>query len=44
VRLGEGTGAVAALPLLFMATRVLAEMSTHEQAGVAGPLTPPPAD
>jgi nicotinate-nucleotide--dimethylbenzimidazole phosphoribosyltransferase len=44
VRLGEGTGAVAALPLLFMATRVLAEMSTHEQAGVTGPLTPPPAD
>ncbi|SDZ12023.1 nicotinate-nucleotide--dimethylbenzimidazole phosphoribosyltransferase [Amycolatopsis xylanica] len=42
IRLGEGTGAVAALPLLFMATRVLAEMSTHDQAGVAGPLTPPP--
>jgi nicotinate-nucleotide--dimethylbenzimidazole phosphoribosyltransferase len=37
IRLGEGTGAVAALPLLFMAARVLAEMSTHDQAGVAGP-------
>lgn len=40
VRLGEGTGAVAALPLLMMATRVLAEMATHEQAGVSGPLIP----
>jgi nicotinate-nucleotide--dimethylbenzimidazole phosphoribosyltransferase len=44
VRLGEGTGAVAALPLLFMAARVLAEMSTHGQAGVSGPLSPAPAD
>ena len=44
VRLGEGTGAVAALPLLFMAARVLAEMSTHEQAGVSRPLTPVPVD
>lgn len=42
VRLGEGTGAVAALPLLMMATRVLAEMATHEQAGVTGPLIPAP--
>ncbi|WP_370943212.1 nicotinate-nucleotide--dimethylbenzimidazole phosphoribosyltransferase [Amycolatopsis sp. cg5] len=42
IRLGEGTGAVAALPLLFMATRILAEMSTHDQAGVSGPLTPAP--
>ncbi len=42
VRLGEGTGAVTALPLLMMATRVLAEMATHEQAGVTGPLTPAP--
>ncbi|WP_158894988.1 nicotinate-nucleotide--dimethylbenzimidazole phosphoribosyltransferase [Amycolatopsis anabasis] len=38
VRLGEGAGAAAALPLLFMATRILAEMATHEQAGVSGPL------
>jgi hypothetical protein len=29
---------------LFMAVRVLAEMSTHEQADVSGPLTPAPAD
>jgi nicotinate-nucleotide--dimethylbenzimidazole phosphoribosyltransferase len=43
VRLGEGTGAVTALPLLFMAARVLAEMSTHEQAGVSGPVIPAPA-
>ncbi|WP_033295554.1 nicotinate-nucleotide--dimethylbenzimidazole phosphoribosyltransferase [Amycolatopsis jejuensis] len=38
VRLGEGTGAVTALPLLMMAARVLAEMTTHEQSGVSGPL------
>lgn len=43
VRLGEGTGAVTALPLVFMATRVLAEMATHEQAGVSGPLIEAPA-
>ena len=43
VRLGEGTGAVTALPLLVMAARVLAETATHEQAGVSGPLTPVPA-
>jgi nicotinate-nucleotide--dimethylbenzimidazole phosphoribosyltransferase len=40
VRLGEGTGAVTALPLLMMASRVLAETATHEQAGVSGPLIP----
>ncbi|MER6767606.1 nicotinate-nucleotide--dimethylbenzimidazole phosphoribosyltransferase, partial [Amycolatopsis sp. NPDC000746] len=39
VRLGEGTGAVTALPLLMMASRVLAEMTTHEQSGVSGPLS-----
>lgn len=44
IRLGEGTGAVTALPLLFMAARVLAEVSTHEQAGVSGPLVPVPAE
>ena len=44
VRLGEGTGAVAALPLLFMAARVLAEMATHDQAGISGPITPAPED
>ena len=43
VRLGEGTGAVTALPLLMMAARVLAETATHEQAGVSGPLIAAPA-
>ncbi|WP_020671449.1 nicotinate-nucleotide--dimethylbenzimidazole phosphoribosyltransferase [Amycolatopsis nigrescens] len=38
IRLGEGAGAAAALPLLFMATRLLAEMATYEQAGVTAPL------
>ncbi|ATE53014.1 nicotinate-nucleotide--dimethylbenzimidazole phosphoribosyltransferase [Actinosynnema pretiosum] len=37
MRLGEGSGAVAALPLVVMATRVLAEMATFDGAGVAGP-------
>jgi nicotinate-nucleotide--dimethylbenzimidazole phosphoribosyltransferase len=37
MRLGEGSGAVAALPLLQMATRVLAEMATFDEAGVSGP-------
>nr|WP_312866006.1 nicotinate-nucleotide--dimethylbenzimidazole phosphoribosyltransferase [Saccharothrix violaceirubra] len=35
LRLGEGSGAVAALPLVVMATRVLAEMATFESAGVS---------
>ncbi len=37
MRLGEGSGALAALPLVMMAARVLAEMATFEDAGVAGP-------
>ncbi|KOX20265.1 nicotinate-nucleotide--dimethylbenzimidazole phosphoribosyltransferase [Saccharothrix sp. NRRL B-16348] len=37
MRLGEGSGAVAALPLVVMATRVLAEMATFDSAGVSGP-------
>lgn len=37
MRLGEGSGAVAALPLVAMATRLLAEMATFEDAGIAGP-------
>jgi nicotinate-nucleotide--dimethylbenzimidazole phosphoribosyltransferase len=36
MRLGEGTGAVAALPLVMMATRVLAEMATFDSAGISG--------
>lgn len=37
LRLGEGSGAVAALPLLQMAASVLAEMATFDDAGVSGP-------
>lgn len=37
MRLGEGSGAVAALPLLQMAASVLAEMATFGDAGVSGP-------
>ncbi len=36
MRLGEGTGAVLALPLLEAACRLLAEMATFEEAGVSG--------
>jgi nicotinate-nucleotide--dimethylbenzimidazole phosphoribosyltransferase len=35
MRLGEGTGALAALPLLRAAGATLAEMATFEEAGVA---------
>lgn len=42
MRLGEGSGAVAALPLVQMAVRVLAEMATFADAGVSGPLVAPP--
>jgi nicotinate-nucleotide--dimethylbenzimidazole phosphoribosyltransferase len=34
MRLGEGTGALAALPLVQAAVRVLVEMATLEQAGI----------
>lgn len=37
MRLGEGSGAVAALPLMLMAARVLTEMATFGDAGVSGP-------
>ncbi len=36
MRLGEGSGAVAALPLVQMATKILAEMATFGDAGVSG--------
>lgn len=36
MRLGEGSGAVSAMPLLTMATRLLAEMATFAEAGVSG--------
>ncbi|HEY7596656.1 MAG TPA: nicotinate-nucleotide--dimethylbenzimidazole phosphoribosyltransferase [Actinophytocola sp.] len=41
MRLGEGTGATAAIPLLTMAVKVLAEMATFDEAGISGPEKPP---
>jgi nicotinate-nucleotide--dimethylbenzimidazole phosphoribosyltransferase len=35
MRLGEGSGAVAALPLVLMSTKILAEMATFDSAGVS---------
>lgn len=43
LRLGEGTGAALALPLLDAATRVLREMATFAEAGVSGRLDGGPA-
>jgi nicotinate-nucleotide--dimethylbenzimidazole phosphoribosyltransferase len=37
MRLGEGSGATAAIPLLTMAVQVLNDMATFEDAGVSGP-------
>ncbi len=37
MRLGEGSGALAALPLLQASVRLLSEMATFADAGVAGP-------
>jgi nicotinate-nucleotide--dimethylbenzimidazole phosphoribosyltransferase len=36
MRLGEGSGAVAALPLVIMSTKILAEMATFDSAGITG--------
>lgn len=41
LRLGEGTGALLALPLLTAAARLLDEMATFAEAGVAGAGAPP---
>jgi len=37
MRLGEGTGALLAVPLLRAAAATLAEMATFDEAGVSGP-------
>jgi nicotinate-nucleotide--dimethylbenzimidazole phosphoribosyltransferase len=42
LRLGEGSGAALAVPLLRAACAVLAEMATFDQAGVSGPTTVEP--
>jgi nicotinate-nucleotide--dimethylbenzimidazole phosphoribosyltransferase len=42
LRLGEGTGAALALPLLDAALAVLDEMATFDEAGVAGALAATP--
>jgi nicotinate-nucleotide--dimethylbenzimidazole phosphoribosyltransferase len=38
LRLGEGSGAALALPLIRGATRILAEMATFDSAGISGPM------
>ncbi|MCL6615223.1 MAG: nicotinate-nucleotide--dimethylbenzimidazole phosphoribosyltransferase, partial [Firmicutes bacterium] len=37
LRLGEGTGAVLAMPLIEAATKIMREMATFAEAGVSGP-------
>lgn len=39
MRLGEGSGALAALPLVQMSARLLGDMATFAEAGVSGPAT-----
>jgi nicotinate-nucleotide--dimethylbenzimidazole phosphoribosyltransferase len=36
LRLGEGSGAALAIPIIRAAARICGEMATFEQAGVAG--------
>lgn len=40
LRLGEGSGALVALPILAAAGAILREMSTFDEAGVSGPQPP----
>lgn len=40
LRLGEGTGAALALPLVCSAIAILTDMATFDAAGVSGPATP----
>jgi nicotinate-nucleotide--dimethylbenzimidazole phosphoribosyltransferase len=37
LRLGEGSGAALAIPVLIAASAILAEMATFDGAGVSGP-------
>ncbi|WP_460429231.1 nicotinate-nucleotide--dimethylbenzimidazole phosphoribosyltransferase, partial [Amycolatopsis endophytica] len=37
LRLGDGTGAATALPLLITASRLLTDLPTHAEAGVSAP-------
>jgi len=43
MRLGEGTGAAVALPVLRGAVAALSSMATFSEAGVAGPSNSPPS-
>jgi len=42
LRLGEGTGATLALPLVAAAADILRDMATFESAAVSGPVAPAP--
>nr|WP_308301455.1 nicotinate-nucleotide--dimethylbenzimidazole phosphoribosyltransferase [Frankia sp. AiPa1] len=44
LRLGEGTGALLAVPLVRAAQATLAEMATFDQAGVSGKAEPGPSE
>ncbi|TVT53683.1 nicotinate-nucleotide--dimethylbenzimidazole phosphoribosyltransferase [Amycolatopsis rhizosphaerae] len=40
IRLGQGAGALTALPVLTMAVRLLTDVATYEEAGVTPPVQP----